>query len=51
LAALLDLTLKVAFLIEEVLKTKMGLVHVMSGVGGDLFMGTSGSVGLAVESL
>lgn len=51
LAALLDLALKVAFLVEEVLKTKVGLVHVLSGICGDLLVGTSGSVCLAVEDL
>jgi hypothetical protein len=51
LAAFLDLALKVAFLVEEVLETKVGLVHVMSGIGCDLFMGASGGIGFAVEGL
>ena len=51
LAAFLDLALEVAFLVEEVLETKVGLVHVMPGIRCDLFMGTSGGVGFAVEGL
>jgi hypothetical protein len=39
-----------AFLIEEVLETEVGLVHVMSGVSSDLFTSASRSVGIAVES-
>jgi hypothetical protein len=51
LAALLYLTLEVAFLVEQVLQTKVRLVHVMSRVGRDLFMLASSGIGLAVEGL
>lgn len=50
LAALVDLTLEMAFLIEKVLETEVGLVHVVSGVSSDLFTSASCGVGIAVES-
>jgi len=51
LTALLYLALEVTFLVEQVLKTKMGLVHVMSGIGSDLLMGTSSGISSAIEGL
>jgi hypothetical protein len=50
LAALVNLTLEMAFLIEEILETEVGLVHVVSSVSGDLFAGASCGIGIAVES-
>jgi len=51
LAALLYLALEVTFLVQKVLETEVGLVHVVSGVGCDLFMSASVGVGIAIESL
>jgi len=39
----------VAFFVEEILETEVGLVHVVSGIGRNLFMGTSGGIGIAIE--
>jgi hypothetical protein len=49
LTAFLDLTLEMAFLVEKILETEVGLVHVVSGIGGSLFMGAGGGVGIAIE--
>jgi hypothetical protein len=51
LTAFLDLSLQMAFLIEKILETEVGLVHVVSGVGSNLFVGASGSIGIAIEGL
>ena len=49
LTAFLDLTFQMAFLVEKILETEVGLVHVVSGIGGSLFMGAGGGVGIAIE--
>lgn len=51
LTAFLDLALQMAFLVEEILETEVGLVHVMSGIGSNLFVGASGGIGIAIEGL
>jgi hypothetical protein len=40
----------VAFFVEKILETEVGLIHVMSGIGRNLFMGASGGIGIAIES-
>jgi hypothetical protein len=49
LTAFLDLALEVTFLVQEVLETEVGLVHVVSGIGCNLFVGAGGGIGIAVE--
>jgi hypothetical protein len=49
LTAFLDLALQMAFFVEKILETEVGLVHVVSGIGCDLFMGASGGIGIAIE--
>lgn len=39
-----------AFFVEKILETEVGLVHVVSGIGRNLFMGASGCIGIAIES-
>jgi hypothetical protein len=39
-----------AFFVEKVLETEVGLVHVVSGIGRNLFMGASSSIGIAIKS-
>ena len=39
-----------AFFVEQVLETEVGLVHVVSGIGRNLFMGASCGIGIAIES-
>ena len=39
-----------AFLIKKILETEVGLIHVVSGIGGGLLMGASGGIGIAIES-
>lgn len=51
LAALVDLALEVAFLIEEILETEVCLVHVLACICGSLFVCTGGGVGGPVEGL
>lgn len=49
LTAFFDLALEMTFLIQKVLETKVGLVHVVSGIGSNLFVGPGSGVGIAVE--
>jgi hypothetical protein len=49
LAAFLDLALEMAFFVEKVLEAEVGLIHVVSGIGGDLLMSARGGVGIAIE--
>ena len=37
------------FLVQEVLETEVGLIHLMAGVGGCLLVGPCGGIGGAVE--
>jgi len=45
----LDLALEVAFLVQKILETEVGLVHVLSGIDSILFVGAGGGIGIAVE--
>ena len=49
LTAFLDLALEVTFLVQKILETEVGLVHVLSGIGSNLFVGAGGGIGIAVE--
>jgi len=48
LTAFLDLALEVT-LVQRILETEVGLVHVLSGIGSNLFVGAGGGIGIAVE--
>jgi hypothetical protein len=49
LTAFLDLALEMAFLVQKILETEVGLVHVLSGIGSNLFVSAGGGIGIAVE--
>jgi len=42
LTTFLDLALEVVFLEQKILKMEVGLVHVLSGIGSNLFVGAGG---------
>ena len=51
LVALLDLTLQMSLLIQQVLQPEIGLIHVMARLSSSLFVRASGSIGRAVQRL